>query len=267
MSRLTRFAAIAAVCVVAQSQSFAQLQDVYIANSSGTIYQIDGQTLQATEVAQLQNAGTINEILYVGNGQLIANLTFGMVSYDFNTDTQTTLFTAQDANGEPGGISLLSGLAQRSDGDIYFTSFLQSPTIFEYSGTTYNPNTQEINIINGSPNNALYVDHFEISPDRMLGVVDASPFVDIFNPQTGVLETTLSLGITMTSFVESNGDLYILTRDGDIFAFDYTNGNTEFYGSITGTTGTLFGMTVPAPSSLGLLGLGLGVFTRRRRSA
>lgn len=265
MYHFTHIAVIAVTVVAVQSNAIAQLQNSYLTNDSGTIFYLDEDTLVATEVAQLQGAGTINDILYMGNGQLIANLTFGVASYDFNTNIQATLFSAQDVQSEPSGIPLVSGLALQSDGNVYFTSMLHGPSGLHFAGATYNPGTQDIDLIEGSSINYLYFDHHEISPNRMLGARGNQHGVDIFDPSTGVLESTYSLGIDVRSFVESNGDLYILSDGGNLYTFDYTNGSTEFYGNITGYTGSLFGITIPAPSTLAALGFGVFTGTRRRR--
>jgi len=265
MNCYIRCAAVAAISVAAQSQSFAQLQDLFITNSAGVVYQLNGQTLQATELFQLQDAGLINEIMYMGDGQLIANLTFAVASYDMNTNTQTTLFTSQQALGSNEGIANVAGLALQSDGNLYYTAkhFTQAGS-FNYGGL-YDMNTQTNSLIAGSDAGTLYADHFELSPGRMLGANPTSQSIDIFDPTTGAVEAAYSVGSAVASFVESNDELYILSSAGDIFTFDYTNGDTEFYGSINGTTGNLIGMTVPAPSSLAFMGLGLGALARRRR--
>ncbi len=253
------------IALVAATPASAQMQDAFLASDRGVIYHLDGETLVATEVGQMEDAGSTNDIVYLGNGRIAANLLFAAVSYDVTTNTQTTLFTAQDVQSEPSGISLMSGLALQSNGDLYFTSVLHSPSGLHHAGATYNPVSEDINLVEGSPNIHLYIDHHELSPGRMLGAVSGSDVVEVFDPLTGIAESSYNLGAEVRSFVQFGDALFFLSSDNQLFTFDHHTGTAEFYGDIQGTNATLFGITVPAPSSAIGVALAGILCTRRRR--
>jgi hypothetical protein len=259
------FPAISFIAFGATTPASAQMQDAFLASDHGTIYHLDGETLIATEVGQMEDARNTNDIVYLGNGRIAANILFAAVSYDLTTNTQTTLFTAQDVQSEPSGISLMSGLALQSNGDLYFTSVLHGPSGLHYAGATYNPISEDINLVEGSPNNHLYFDHHELSPGRMLGAISGSSVVNVFDPLTGIAETSYNLGAEVRSFVQFGDALFFLSSDNRLFTFDHSTGTAEFYGDIQGTDAILFGITIPAPSSAIGIGLVAMMYTRRRR--
>jgi hypothetical protein len=258
------FAALAA-SISMSTYSYGDLSDLYVTNSNGQVYHVDGNTLQATEAVQLQDAGTINEILYLGNGQLVANLSFGVSIYDFNTQTQTSLFSAQEEFGIPGSFTYTSGLAHRSNGDVYFAvNVLADQPNSQYYGVSYNLNTNTATQLADVPGVAL-IDHHELSSEQMLTASYNDQSVTVFNPDSGVVDATYSLGLAIVSFVQSNDAIYFLTQSGELHTFDPTDGSTGFHGSISGVSGSFIGATIPAPSSLILICTSLFTATRRRR--
>jgi len=253
------------ITVVATSAASAQLQDSYLSDGNGTIFHLDSDTLVATEVGQMQIGNLFTDMEYLGDGRIVVNSAFAMMSYDLNTSTQTTLFTSQEVQSEPSGVSLLSGLTLQSDGDLYFTSLLHGPSGRHFAGATYDPNTESIDLLAGSPFPYLYLDHHEISPGRMLGTESETRTIDIFDPSTGIVETSYTLDLEVYSFVEFDDVLFVLTSGNHLYTFDHTSGATEFYGTITGTSDALLGITVPTPSSAVAAGLAAMMYTRRRR--
>jgi len=258
---LTAFTAAMSI----STYSLGDLNDLYVTNSNGQVYHVDGNTLQATEAVQLQGAETINEILYLGNGQLVANLSFGMAVYDFNTQSQTSIFSSQTEFGIPGSFTYTSGLAQRSNGDVYFAvNVLADQPNSQYYGVSYNLNTNTATQLADVPGVAL-IDHHELSSGQMLTASYNEQSVTVFNPDSGVVDATYSIGLSIASFVQSNDAIYFLTQAGELHTFDPTDGSSAFYGSISGVSGSFIGATIPAPSSLVLLGTSLFTATRRQR--
>ncbi|MFK7758975.1 MAG: hypothetical protein AB8C13_03390 [Phycisphaerales bacterium] len=264
--------ALFAPTLALSTHGFAGLSDMYITDSTGEIYFVDGNTLEATSLAQLENAGTINDILYLGNGKILANLTYAIVSYDLNTGIQETLINTNGNLGQPGSFVYSSGLTRRTDGEIYLgITELLNPVGLDVYGISYNTLSQELSEVGAIPFPASY-DFYELSNGNMIGF-GTTGVSTLFNPNTGVIEAIFDLDIQATSFVQSLDELYVVAADGSLHTFDITDGSTEFYAQISGVDAPVFGASIaisnaaliPAPASMIVLTGGLGFGFRRRR--
>ncbi len=250
----------------------AGLSDMYITNGAGKIYSVDGSTLQATPVAQLQDAGSINDILFIGNGKILANLTFAMATYDLNTGVQETLFATNGTFGSPGSFNYSSGLARRANGEIYFSiNEILNPSGIDIYGISYDLHSGTLNQV-GDVDVPGAFDFYELANGDMIGFGSTGQSV-LFDPDTGVVEATFDLDVAAVSFVQSIDDLFVVAIDGSMYTFDVTDGSTEFYGQITGFEKTLFGASIanssaaliPSPATLLTLSGGVCLGLRRRR--
>lgn len=255
-------AAVAAVVIASQAADAGGLGNLYVTNSSGQLYQVDGGTLQATQIAQLQNAGTINEIEYIGNGQIAANLTFAVSMYDLSTNVQSTLFTAPDVYGNPGGFQYLSGLAQLDNGELYMSTHSATPDNFIYRAHSYNLQNDSFTEYADAPEN-LPFDHHQLADGTMLTISGSDLYLHDLN--SGAIMNSYSLGFFGVSFFETGGQIYLLSVDADIYSLDTSDGSTSFYGAVSGVTGNAVGATIPSPSGLALFGMVAALSSKRRR--
>tara|TARA_R110000868_G_scaffold119469_2_gene317037 strand:- start:378864 stop:379679 length:816 start_codon:yes stop_codon:yes gene_type:complete len=267
-----RSLALIAPALALTTLASAGISNMYITNGAGEIYSVDGNTLQATSVAQLQDAGSINDILYIGNGKILANLTFAMATYDLNTGVQETLFNSNGTFGDPSSFVYSSGLARRANGDIYFqVNEFFNPSGIDVYGISYDMQSGGLTQIGGVPFVGA-LDFYELANGNMIGFNTGNQSI-LFNPNTGVIEATFDLDVTAVSFVQSFSDLYVVAADGSMYTFDLTDGSTEFYGQITGFERNILGASIasstaaliPSPASLLALTGGLGMGLRRRR--
>ncbi len=268
----TRTLALLAPALALTTLAGAGISDMYITNGAGEIYAVNGTTLQATSVAQLDNAGSINDIQYIGNGKILANLTFAMVTYDLNTGVQDTLFTSNGTFGQPDSFVYTAGLARRANGDMYFgvTEALNPSGIVNY-GISYDMQSNSLNQIGTVPFVTPF-DFYELANGSMIGLRTGNRAVR-FDPNTGVVQAEYDLDVTAVSFVQSLTDLYVIAADGSLYTFDINDASTEFYGQITGFERNILGASIasstaaliPSPASLLALTGGLGFGFRRRR--
>jgi hypothetical protein len=226
-------------------------------------------------VGRLLSGGDINEIVYIGNDTILANMTFGVVKYDLNTGIQETLFTSTDVAG-PGRLTLMSGVARRPNGEYYIHVAEYGPSGNEFYGISYNHETGKLTNIGIAPG-GLPSDIYELADGTVLATrtISHEDWIVRYDPTTGEEIASYQLDFTPTAFVQSENELHIVSQLADIHTFDLSDGSTTFYGRITGEYyGQIMGATnananiplIPAPHSLSMLALGASMgFTRRRR--
>lgn len=247
----------------------AGLDNFLITNGNGILYEVDGNTLQSTQIAQLDNAGIINEILYVDNGEILANVTGGFERYNLNTGVQTTVFSNATDLPNPGGVDWSSGAALTSEGDVYFSVQSHSEEGSRRYGALYDLDTNTVSEMAEYTNapGGLYFDFHEIGTNLFLAAEQTGQTIRVVDAVTGDNQTIYNTGINNGSFLSLNGDIFVVTTDRDMYTFDETDGSVEFYGSISGVSGNLLGATaIPAPSTPLLFALAAGTSARRRRS-
>jgi hypothetical protein len=262
MKLRTNCAAIAAIITVTQAVNAGDLGDLYVTSASGMLYEVDGGTLQATGIAQLSNAGTINDLEYLGNGQIAANLTFAVAVYDINTSTQTTLFSTPEIFNNPGGIQYTSGLTQLSNGELYMSTINANPDATVYESYSYNFQSGNFTQYADAPSN-LPFDHHQLDDGTMLTIDQSDVYLHELN--SGAIINSFNTGLYGVSLFESNNQLYLMTNEAEIHSLDISNGNTSYVGTISGISGTAIGATIPAPSGLALFGMVAVLSSKRRR--
>lgn len=255
-------------CGVAQ----AGLSDFYVAGADGRIYSVNGSTLAATEIYQVQGGMAINDIIFTGGNKMLANVTDQLIEYDMTAGTETVIFDVDDYKGKD-DIYFTSGFAGTDQGDIFLSVRRIGPSLDDYIGATFDPFTStytELADIQSSVG-GLYFDHQEISPNMFLGADFQNNSVILFNSASGLEIASYDVGFGPVSFLELGSDLFLLDSDGGLYNFDSGDGSTSFYGSLSGFQGDLLGAAsteifrIPAPSGLALMSFAGLVGTRRHR--
>ncbi|MDF1870510.1 MAG: hypothetical protein P1U30_08985, partial [Phycisphaerales bacterium] len=83
MKHVTHAATIAALLVTLSANAGITLSDMYMSNSDGVVYRVDGATLQATEVFQFNNfTNWPIQIAYLGDGVIAGNRSHRIDTYD-----------------------------------------------------------------------------------------------------------------------------------------------------------------------------------------
>lgn len=257
-------AAFAAGSSLVSMVAHAGLSDFYVTNTFGEIYQVDGQTLESNQVSQLGNTSNLNEILYIGNGEIIASLGGTMLRHNINTGAEEIVFRMSD-HIEPGALAIGSGLAMTTSGDIFFTASIFSagnPT--RRMAGSYNLATDVFVDITDVNSSASFFDHHQIGTDVFISADHNRQIVSVLNGATGDIVIDYNVGFGVVSFFESDGGIFAVGRTGGLYSFDIDDGSTEYIGDIAGVSGDLIGATVPASGSFAIFGL-MGIAAVRRR--
>jgi len=261
MENTIRTAAVAVILAPLSANAGITLSDMYMSNSDGVVYRVDGTTLQATEVFQFNDIRWPVQIEYMGNGQIAGNMTIRIDAYDLNTGVQETLVTSTDFDPQA-EFALASGLEILDDGSIMTSVWFVIATALWAGTGFYDPATQT-----ATSNNYGYLivnDLYQIDGSLTLASVGTNT-VSIYDYETEVVIDTYTSDIPINSFIENNGHLLVLSDNGELYQFDYLTGAMSLHGTITGFEGDSNSITIPTPSSLALIGLGLGALARRRR--
>lgn len=263
---------IVAVCAFsATTQSLAGLTDFLVMSNSGNLYEVDGMTLEATEVAQIPGGGFSSDLVYIGDGDVLVNTGGGFVRYDTRTRSQSIEFINSLDFPEPSLVDIGNGAAITSEGNVYFTtvSSIQEPRGTSTRGLLYNPNTQEIThlaSLQDSDTEFVYNhDYHEIGENLFLSADGNNPKLRVYNSLTGDLEYEFDSTEGFVTFVELGPTLFGLTRNGSMYSIDESTGLTEYHGQVTGVANSVFGATLPSPSTAIVLGSAFGIQLRRRR--
>jgi len=264
--------AAAAMCV--SCSAYGQVGDFYLADADGGIYSVNGQTLEATLVHTLVEDGLgVNEIMYMGNDQLLVNVTGGILSLDLSTGNEEIVFRVNDYMPPEYGISYNMGLARAGDTSVYFSVIGYPFEGADYFSATYDFASGDFAMLPEiTPAVGLYFDHQNVGDGRYLAADFAGDRLLTINSVTGATEEVFDVGFGVVSMLESRGDLYLMDRFGSLFSFDQLSGETSLYGGITGFTGNVIGASIntfygeiPTPGVLSLLGLATLSAARRRR--
>ncbi len=253
--------------------TLAGVSDFYVAGADSRIYSVDGETLQATEIFQINGNGQIgiNEILFTGGDTMLANITGQLVQYDMVTGVQTTIMTLSDHYDS--GIQQASGLVRTLDDRLGFSVFeYVNPSGTDRAFAAYDPFTGEYEELSGyATDDVGYLDVYQVSSTIMLGLNWSSSHVTVTDITDGSQVDRFELDFDPASFLEVDDQLFILDDSSDLFTFDTLTGETEFYGSIQGVGGATIGATsgvafrIPAPGVPMVLAMGGLVAARRRR--
>jgi len=273
MKMMNGLAAIAvSICFTGLAHS--EIADFYLADSGGGIYRVDGATLESNFVIQLDNTGFgINDILALDDGGILANISTQLVRFDLQTGEERIVFDAQDSFPDS-NFNIMGGLAATSDGNVFFTTETISSGVVHDFGGLFNPITQEFTRLSDLQKpGGLYFDHHQIGENLFLGADWTSGRISIINALTGETEY-INVDFNPVSFFESDGSIFALTTDGELYTFDPDTRASTLYGSIQGSSGgsgwigaasLANPFILPSPGTLSLIGLAGLVSVRRRR--
>lgn len=271
MKKHHAFIAVAASMTLASVAS-GGISDFYIANSTGSIYSVDGNSLTATEVFSIQGGMAINDIIFTGNNKMLANVTDQLIEYDMTTGQERVIFDVAEYYDNDEEFYFTSGFAGASNGDIFFSVFSFTSEGPSHFGATFDPFTgqyteqADLEIIPG-----LYYDLLEVDENLYLGADFQSNLIHLFDSNSGETLATYDASFGPVSFLELGGQIFSMSSTGDLYTFDLETGDSAFFGDIDGFSGTLLGAAntnmfrIPSPGTLPFLGLATIVAVRRRR--
>jgi len=255
------------------STTLAGVSDFYVAGADSRIYSVDGETLQATEIFQIDRNSQIgiNDILFTGGDTMLANITGQLVQYDMVTGVQTTIMTISDHYDT--GLQHAWGLTRTIDDRIGISIYeFGMPSGTRQAFGAYDPFTGDYEEVSSYPSDdAGYMDIHQVSSSTMLGLNWVDGHVTYVDLNDGSLINRFEFSFDPVSFLELDGELLILDDRSRIYTFDVLTGEAESYGSIQGIDGTAIGAAssvafrIPAPGVPMVLAMGGLVAARRRR--
>ena len=269
---ISKFVVVLSALTSCAGLATAGIADFYITDASGVIFTVDGQTLVATERFEVETSDLgMNDIIFVGDNKMLANVTGQLVQYDMDTGEEVVVFDVRDVYPD-GGFYLTGGLARTQDDKIFFSTWGITPKSNSTFGALYDPITQTYEELADFEESLGYqIGHHHVGGDLFLTADWAGEKIRVINTMTGEFESVFDVGFGPVSFLETNGQLYTMTRDGFLYTFDFTTGESEYYGQISGAGGSIIGMAssvafrIPAPSSLAIFGFASLAVARRRR--
>jgi WD40 repeat protein len=259
-------AALSAAFVCPLAHGGTGLPDFIVTNASGDLYMVNGNTLEATYFDTVDTGNSINEIEYIGNNTILANQTGIIVSKNLITGEEDVVFRVTDYFTDT-PINYAMGLALRDKGDIYFTvnSVLgvggSVATAASLSGSDFTfTQLNQVDVIGG-----LYFDSHELANGEILSADFNGERIWRQSSITGETLEIYEVDYGVVSFIELNGDVYTLTKNADMYRFNAMSGESDYIGTLSGIGPGLIGATIPAPSSIAMLGLAGVISARRRR--
>ncbi len=262
----------AATSITIASGASGGISNFYIANSTGSIYSVNGNSLEATEVFSIQGGLAINDIIFTGNNKMLANVTDQLIEYNMSSGHERVIFDIADYYDEENEFYFTSGFAGASDGDLYFsvTSFTEDG--LGHFGASVNPfSGQYEEEADLEPVSGMFFDLHELDDDLYLGADFQSSLIHLFDSDSGETLATYGASFGPVSFLELGGQIFTMSSTGELYTFDLESGDSEFFGNIDGFSGALLGAAntdifrIPSPGSLPILGLATIVAVRRRR--
>ncbi len=265
MNCFLRATAIGA-CLLNASSAYGGLTDFYVTNASGTIYQVNGDTLESSAIHEVQLGGNdIGDIEYLGNGRFLASVTFGMTLVDVNTQDEEILFSTSDVLTTPGSFGFMFGVTARQAGDYYFCiSALEPGVPLHAYGVAYDFDSGTFTELAETPAVSA-IGYLEVNPDFMISTDHATRSVQTYNPNTGEVYDQFAIDLQVVSAMQNGSDIFLLTQTADLYLFDPYTGSTSLHGTISNVSGQLIGVTVPGSSTLLVLASSLGIMCKRRR--
>lgn len=231
---------------VISTAALGQLSDFLIATSNGRIHLVDGDTLEATLIVELENGRNISEILYVGNDEILASTVGGFIRYNLSTGVETVEFNIADVLPNPSLIdyAMAAGFtAQRNvyfgiaadfgNGGIYYYGVLYDPYLFTFTETAE---------LEDSPR-GLYFDFIETENNVILAANFSDQTARTYDALSGETLSEVSTPVGITSFLNIDDDEYAISNGSGLYTFNKQDGSMNLYGHMTGLQGTPIGAT------------------------
>lgn len=253
-------------CLSLSTKSYGGISDFYVVTDTGTLAYVNGDTLVASAIHHMQNPSGLSDILYDGNGVILAN-TFGRIR-SINTVTgQEELVFDSTSHPDTQGVVLMGGLARTSRGTIYMVSSGIGLDVNNFYSSEFNQATDRyVQSSQLSSELGLLFDYHEVDEHTYLAADFVNQTIHVFD-STGVgITKSYQTGLDVVSFFQDQDSIFAFTRTGDLHTFDPDSGSLSFYGSVAGRTVNFIGATIPAPGPTSFVGvLLLSANLRRRR--
>lgn len=249
------------------------IADFFVADGQGGIYSVNGQTLAASQVFTIDGGLAINDIIFVGDNKMLANVTDQLIQYDMTTGVETVIFDTDGLSAKD-GVYFIAGFAGTASNDIFISARRFTEDGNDFFGATYNPITgtyTEGAALEESVS-GLYFDHLEVGENLYLGADYGNGLIHVINSVTGQDVAIYDAAHAPVSFLELDGQIFSMSGEGELFTFDLDTGDSVFFGEISGVSASLLGATntqvfrIPAPGTLPAFGLVSFIVARRRRS-
>lgn len=247
------------------------LHDMYLANTEGTVYHINGLTLEATQVSQItipdENPVLVDpeiQIEYLGNDRIAVALDNHIDILNINTGVQERAISAVDMY--QGAIAAsISGLARLDDGTLLTSGLAVINTALKFAPRIYDLQTDtSYGTLRQGP--AFLVDIHAI--DGLMTVSSTSSEfgrVAFFDYENDFDEQVFDVEFPILSFIENNGELFALSTGGQLYTFNLQTLEMSLHGTITGFDGIASSITIPTPSTLAFVGVLSVAGCKRRR--
>lgn len=247
------------------------LHDMYLANTEGAVYHINGLTLEATLVSQI-NIPDENPVLldpeiqieYLGNDRIAVALDRHIDILNVSTGIQEREVSAVDLFHQSIAATV-SGLARLDNGALLTAGLYYNDGFALGRGSRiYDPNTGTVQYLQDG--HTFPVDIHAI--DGLMTVATVTRDfgrVAFFDYDTDTEVQVFDVEFPILSFIENNGELFALSTGGQLYTFDLQTLEMSLHGTITGLDGIASSITIPAPSTFACIGVLSLAGSRRRR--
>ncbi|GEM_PF-4073981 len=257
----------AIVCALAcpSALSIGAISDFWVSDISGGIYEVDGETFEATYVRSISSMPLSMSMLYQGGDTLLVNDTQRLFTIDLSDGSESDVVSSTDLGD---GLHGIFGLADAGEGEVFFM-LQRLPTAFSSnSGVVYDlsDGSGEFVEFGGVPD--FYTDFLLIGDNRFFGVTGQGRSYIVDLGAATVQQVQFDVANQLVTMFEDGGDRYGIDTQGRIFEMDLDALSLAQVGAIDfdiQPNGGVIGSAVPAPSAMVLLGLGGLVGVRRRR--
>ena len=242
------------------------LQEFYITDAGGSVFSVDGNSFQATQLFEMDSASLISDLHYIGGNQIVAhnNGVFTRFDVTSNDGAGTVLYDLHPFF-EP-GISFANGIDYDAQGRVHFSidNIMPNGTSVAYN-VTYDPATDSYTRHDDYDRTVYLLDVHQFEDDVFLGAHFNENSAIVYNSLTGVTIDTHQLDFGVVSFFDVGNQTIAIGKEGGVYSLDPLSGSTSQIGEIQGAGRNIIGATVPTPAGCALLGFAGLMGTRRRR--
>lgn len=246
------------------------LHDMYLANTEGAVYHVNGLTLEATLVSQINIPDELPvlidpeiQIEYMGNDRIAVALDRHIDILNINTGIQERAISAVEMY-QGAIVATITGLARLDDGTLLTSGVAAVSTSLFSHEIIYDPQTDTS--YRTPMQGGLSVDIHAI--DGLMTVSSISRDfggIAFFDYENDFDRQIFDVEFPILSFIENNGELFALSTGGQLYTFDLQTLEMSLHGTITGFDGIASSITIPAPSTLACIGVLSLAGSRRRR--
>jgi len=248
------------------------LHDMYLANTEGAVYHINGLTLEATLVSQINIPDKLPflidpeiQIEYLGNDRIAVALDRHIDILNINTGIQERAISAVEMY-QGAIVATITGLARLDDGTLLTSGVAAVSTSLYFHEIIYDPQTDT------SHRTPMQGSQIPVDIHAIDGLMTVSSIsreigrIAFFDYENDFDRQIFDVEFPILSFIENNGELFALSTGGQLYTFDLQTLEMSLHGTITGFDGIASSITIPAPSTFACIGVLSLAGSRRRRS-